>query len=52
MNTRTKIETKLGNEKFTSRAPAQVIEEQRQRRAAAIETRDKLAAAMKRLAAL
>ena len=47
-----KIETKLGNEKFTSRAPAQVIEEQRQRRAAAIETRDKLAAAMKRLAAL
>jgi valyl-tRNA synthetase len=47
-----KIETKLGNDKFTSRAPARVIEEQRQRRAAAIETRDKVAAAMKRLAAL
>ena len=47
-----KIETKLGNEKFTSRAPAQVIEQQRERRRATLETRDKVTAALARLAAL
>ena len=44
-----KIDAKLGNENFTGRAPEHVIEEQRERRAAALETRDKVAAALKRL---
>ena len=43
------IDAKLGNENFTSRAPAHVIEEQRERRAATLETRDKVAAALARL---
>ena len=46
------IDAKLGNEKFTSRAPEQVIEQQRARRTATIQTRDKVAAALKRLAEL
>ena len=43
------IDAKLGNENFTGRAPDHVIEEQRERRAATLETRDKLAAALERL---
>ena len=47
-----KIDAKLGNEKFTSRAPEAVIEEQRERRTTTIETRDKVAAALTRLSEL
>jgi valyl-tRNA synthetase len=47
-----KIDAKLGNENFTSRAPEAVIEEQRKRRTETQETRDKVAAALTRLAAL
>ena len=44
-----KIDGKLGNEKFLSKAPEAVIEEQRERRADAEQTRAKLADALGRL---
>jgi len=46
------IKGKLSNEKFTAKAPAAVVEENRQRLAAAAEEVEKLEAAMKRLADL
>ena len=45
-----KIEKKLGNEKFLSRAPAEVVEEQRVRRAGFEQSREKLTEAIGRLA--
>ena len=47
-----KIDKKLGNEKFLSKAPAEVIEEQRRRRAEEEQTQTKLGDALERLAAL
>ncbi len=46
------LKGKLSNEKFTAKAPAAVVEENRQRLASAIEEIEKLEAAMKRLADL
>jgi valyl-tRNA synthetase len=46
-----KIDQKLGNANFVSRAPAEVIEEQRDRRATAEAARQKLAEALARLSA-
>jgi valyl-tRNA synthetase len=46
-----KIDQKLGNANFVSRAPAEVIEEQRDRRATAEAARQKLADALARLSA-
>jgi valyl-tRNA synthetase len=44
-----KIDAKLGNEKFTSRAPEHVIEEQHERRTTAMETRARVTAALEQL---
>ncbi|WP_416900070.1 MAG: valine--tRNA ligase [Minwuia sp.] len=46
-----KIEKKLGNENFVSRAPAHVVEQERERRDEASEARAKLQAALDRLSA-
>jgi valyl-tRNA synthetase len=46
-----KIDAKLGNANFVSRAPEEVVEEQRERRTQAGQTRDRLAAALVRLGA-
>jgi len=46
-----KIDQKLGNANFVSRAPAEVIEEQRDRRATAEAAKQKLAEALARLSA-
>jgi valyl-tRNA synthetase len=43
------IDKKLGNEQFVSRAPEEVIEEQRTRRNDAIDRRDRISAALARL---
>jgi valyl-tRNA synthetase len=45
-----RFEQKLANPKFLDRAPAEVVEEQRQRRAEAEQTRRKLEAALARIA--
>jgi valyl-tRNA synthetase len=45
------IDAKLGNEKFVSRAPEHVVEEQRERKTEAEATAAKLAQALKRLEA-
>ncbi len=45
-----KIDRKLSNQSFLAKAPEAVVEEQRERRADAIQLRDKLAAALERLA--
>jgi valyl-tRNA synthetase len=45
----TKVDKKLANDAFISKAPALVIEEQHSRRAGHTQTRDKLAAALERL---
>ncbi len=47
-----KLEKKLSNEGFLSKAPPQVVEEQRLRRDDSIQARDKLQVAAERLAAL
>ena len=47
-----KFEKKLSNEGFLSKAPPEVVEEQKEKCAEAVTARDKLAAAHKRLAAL
>ena len=47
-----KVDKKLGNEQFISKAPEEVVEEQRERRAEADAVREKLAAALERLAGL
>ncbi len=44
-----KIDKKLGNEQFTSKAPEEVIEEQRERRAEAVGRVERLQAALARL---
>jgi valyl-tRNA synthetase len=44
-----KIDAKLGNASFVARAPEEVVEEQRERRRQAEETRARLSAALKRL---
>lgn len=44
-----KIDVKLGNANFISRAPEEVVEEQRERREQAEQTRARLAAALERL---
>ncbi len=44
-----RFEKKLGNESFVARAPEEVVAAEREKLAAAIETRDKLAAALARL---
>ncbi|WP_207462246.1 valine--tRNA ligase [Azospirillum sp. SYSU D00513] len=46
-----KIDAKLSNEQFVAKAPEEVIEEQRDRREAAAQTRDKLQKALDMLAA-
>jgi valyl-tRNA synthetase len=46
-----KIDAKLGNASFVARAPEEVVEEQRERRRQAEETRARLSAALKRLGA-
>ncbi len=46
-----KFDKKLGNEAFTSKAPPEVVETQRERRADAIAAREKLEAALGRLSA-
>jgi len=46
-----KIEKKLGNPQFLERAPADVVEEQRTRRAELERNREKLEAAIARIAA-
>ena len=43
------IDKKLGNEQFVSKAPEEVIEEQKARRAAAVDRRDRIAEALARL---
>ncbi len=43
------IDKKLGNEQFVAKAPEEVIEEQKDRRAAAEATRDRLNEAIARL---
>jgi valyl-tRNA synthetase len=43
------IDKKLGNEQFVSKAPEEVIEEQRSRRAEAVDRRDRIAQALARL---
>jgi valyl-tRNA synthetase len=45
-----KIDAKLGNANFVSRAPEEVVEEQRERRTQAEQTRARLTAALERLA--
>ena len=45
-----RFDQKLGNPQFLGRAPAEVIEEQRARRAEAEQTRQKLEAALARIA--
>ena len=45
----TGIDKKLGNEQFVSKAPEEVIEEQKSRREAAIARRDRISEALKRL---
>ncbi len=47
-----KIDKKLGNESFVSRAPVEVVEEQRERRAEYEATRARLAEALERLASV
>jgi valyl-tRNA synthetase len=47
-----KIDKKLGNAQFRQKAPAEVVEEQEERRAEALQVRDKLTAAQERLATL
>jgi len=44
-----KLDQKLANEQFLAKAPAEVVEEQRERRAQAATAREKLATAMERL---
>ena len=44
-----KIDAKLGNANFVSRAPEEVVEEQRERRAQAEQTRARLSTALERL---
>ena len=46
-----RIDAKLGNEKFTAKAPEHVVEDQRERRAEAEQTRAKLRDALARLSA-
>jgi valyl-tRNA synthetase len=46
-----KIDAKLGNANFVSRAPEEVVEEQRERRAQAEHTRARLSTALERLSA-
>jgi valyl-tRNA synthetase len=46
-----KIDAKLGNQAFVSRAPEEVVEEQRERRAQAEQTRARLSTALERLGA-
>ena len=46
-----KIDAKLGNEAFVSRAPEEVVEEQRERRSQAEQTRERLSTALERLGA-
>ena len=46
-----KIDAKLGNAAFVSRAPAEVVEEQRERRSQAEQTRARLSTALERLGA-
>jgi valyl-tRNA synthetase len=43
------IDKKLGNEQFVSKAPEEVIEEQRARRAEAVDRRERIAQALARL---
>ena len=45
-----RADKKLGNETFLAKAPAGVVDEQRDRRAEAVAARDKLNAALRRLA--
>ncbi len=45
-----KFDKKLANAQFLSKAPSAVVEEQRERRAESAQLRDKLAAALERLA--
>ncbi|EDP66274.1 Valyl-tRNA synthetase [alpha proteobacterium BAL199] len=47
-----KIDKKLSNEAFIAKAPEEVIEENRERRADELERRDRLSAALKRLEAV
>ena len=47
-----KIDQKLGNENFVRRAPAEVVEEQQERRADFVATRTKLEQALERLRAM
>jgi len=46
-----RIEAKLANQNFVARAPAAVVETERERRDEAVQSRDRLNAALKRLAA-
>jgi len=46
-----KIDAKLGNAAFVSRAPEEVVEEQRERRTQAEQTRARLSTALERLGA-
>ncbi|MDH4187142.1 MAG: hypothetical protein OEV08_09095, partial [Nitrospira sp.] len=47
-----KIDRKLGNEAFVAKAPVEVVEEQRARRADAAALKARLATALQRLATL
>jgi valyl-tRNA synthetase len=46
-----KIDAKLGNAQFIARAPEEVVEEQRERRTQAEQTRARLSTALERLGA-
>jgi valyl-tRNA synthetase len=46
-----KIDAKLGNAQFVARAPEEVVEEQRERRTQAEQTRARLSTALERLGA-
>ena len=48
----TKLEGKLGNQQFVAKAPPEVVEEQQDRLAAALQTRRKLETALERLAGI
>jgi valyl-tRNA synthetase len=48
----TRFDRKLANEKFIAKAPAEVVETERERRAEAMSAREKLDEAARRLASL
>jgi len=44
-----RVDAKLGNEKFVANAPEEIVEEEKEKREAAVARREKIVEAMKRL---